>query len=212
MELDVHLQGLSQPPGPVLPQLSNSQQQSAWRCWPLGQAASWQVPHPLELQFPVEVLHVTERYCVPAQPQLWLAAGLLEDGQSLTGVLQADVSQPPHKQDEEHARVLLPVCPPSHAALSVAPGRQLPCPVQPPQLPAVHEPVLVSQLTLRVCIPQFPHSWLADGLLEAGQSLTHWLDELTLQAPQPPQLHPLQELHPPQLPQVSQLQLRLRVR
>ena len=61
------------------------------------------------------------------------------------------------------------------------------------QLPVVHEPVVVLQLTLRVWLPQLPQLWLLDGLDEAGHSLAHWLDELTLHAPQPPQLQPLQE-------------------
>ena len=69
----------------------------------------------------------------------------------------------------DHWQEEVQVCVPPLPQLWVVLGEQTPCPVHEPQEDVVQVPVLPSQETVLVLVPQLPQLSLATGLLAAGQ-------------------------------------------
>ena len=88
-------------------------------------------------------------------------------------------------QVEGHAQLEVQVCVPPLPQDCVAPTAQTPSPLQEPQAPDTQLPVLESQVTVLLLLPQFPQVSLNAGLLEAGQVCP-------VHGPHSPQVQPLQ--------------------
>jgi hypothetical protein len=134
-----------------------------------GFFAHTQSPESSVIHSPVLSSQLTVLFCVPHSPQLTLSAGFEAAGQSMV-VVQLVLSHPPQLPPSQLSSQLLVAVPPVYPSSKLLHSLLVSCvwlllPHSPVQLPVSHFPILVSHVTLLVCVPHpLAHVWLSAGV------------------------------------------------